>query len=172
MKVKKEALRFFENTKVYVKDKSKEIQKKLFSLGFHWGGGSVKPNYFEDPFIFIFGDELFRGNDVERFNNSRNIEITPEDILNFNESVSNIIIDPQYRPFKNMEECIEEMKKHQPFGWVKRISNGSHTSILYIDNWNYEFGVKIHDDPTFYEFKSFINLYTFLDGTPFGIKKE
>ena len=28
-------------------------------------------------------------------------------------------IKPEYRPFANAEECIEEMKKHVPFGWVK-----------------------------------------------------
>ena len=25
-----------------------------------------------------------------------------------------------YRPFKDKEECWQEMLKHQPFGWVKR----------------------------------------------------
>lgn len=25
----------------------------------------------------------------------------------------------KYRPFANVEECWTEMKKHQPFGWVK-----------------------------------------------------
>ena len=29
--------------------------------------------------------------------------------------------EPKYRPFKNAEECWEEMQKHQPFGWVKDI---------------------------------------------------
>lgn len=24
----------------------------------------------------------------------------------------------KYRPFKNIEECLEEMQKHQPFGWI------------------------------------------------------
>ena len=27
--------------------------------------------------------------------------------------------EPKYRPFKDAEECWEEMQKHQPFGWVK-----------------------------------------------------
>ena len=26
--------------------------------------------------------------------------------------------EPKYRPFKNGEECWQEMSKHQPFGWV------------------------------------------------------
>ena len=27
-------------------------------------------------------------------------------------------IKPTYRPFKNAEECWQEMLKHKPFGWV------------------------------------------------------
>ena len=27
--------------------------------------------------------------------------------------------EAKYRPFKNVEECWQEMLKHQPFGWVK-----------------------------------------------------
>lgn len=27
--------------------------------------------------------------------------------------------ESKYRPFKNGEECCQEMQKHQPFGWVK-----------------------------------------------------
>ena len=25
--------------------------------------------------------------------------------------------EPEYRPFKNQEECLQEMMKHQPCGW-------------------------------------------------------
>lgn len=27
--------------------------------------------------------------------------------------------EPKYRPFKDVDECWQEMLKHQPFGWVK-----------------------------------------------------
>lgn len=27
--------------------------------------------------------------------------------------------EPKYRPFKDSDECWQEMLKHQPFGWVK-----------------------------------------------------
>lgn len=37
---------------------------------------------------------------------------------------------PKYRPFKDKEECWEEMQKHQPFGWLKAISNKYYYSIL------------------------------------------
>ena len=61
-----------------------------------------------------------------------------------------------YRPFKNAEECWQEMQKHQPFGWVKYANK--YISISTIDsNNNYEIDF---DD------------YTFADGTPFGVKEE
>ena len=61
-----------------------------------------------------------------------------------------------YRPFKNAEECWQEMQKHQPLGWVKYANK--YISISVIDsNNNYEIDF---DD------------YTFVDGTPFGVKEE
>ena len=36
-----------------------------------------------------------------------------------NPNVYRIKPEPKYRPFKDDEECWNEMKKHQPFGWVK-----------------------------------------------------
>lgn len=74
--------------------------------------------------------------------------------------------EPKYRPFKNAEECLAEMQKHQLFGWVKNqglyrnIANVMSCSITFADNEardvNYE--------------QAFKN-YTFADGTPFGIKE-
>ena len=45
-------------------------------------------------------------------------------------SQSPIKPEPRYRPFKNQEECWNEMMKHQPFGWVKEISS----EMLYLIN--------------------------------------
>ena len=64
--------------------------------------------------------------------------------------------EPKYRPFKGVEECWNEMLKHQPFGWIKR--NGKYVNITLVS------GECSYDD----SFKSF----TFADGTPFGIKEE
>lgn len=75
--------------------------------------------------------------------------------------------EPKYRPFKDAEECLAEMQKHQLFGWVKNqglyrnIANVMSCSITFADNEardvNYE--------------QAFKN-YTFADGTPFGVKIE
>ena len=84
-----------------------------------------------------------------------------EDIDNpsFNDLPSEYRIKPEptYRPFKDKEECWNEMLKHQPFGWVK---NGA---AQYIN------ALSIGDDKNF---SDWFKLYIFADGTPFGIKEE
>lgn len=74
---------------------------------------------------------------------------------------------PKYRPFKDKEECWEEMQKHQPFGWLKAISNKYYYSILEV----VENGCIFVDGPkvSFYDLFKFD---IFADGTPFGIKEE
>ena len=81
--------------------------------------------------------------------------------------------EPKYRPFKDIEECWNEMLKHQPFGWIKAKDSGSPMLIgniyLNIDEevyivWAYNGSVYSASD-AFYNF-------TFADGTPFGIKED
>ena len=73
----------------------------------------------------------------------------------------------KYRSFKNAEECLAEMQKHQPFGWVKiedlyrNIANVTICSITFADN-------EARDVDYEQAFKN----YTFADGTPFGILEE
>ena len=75
--------------------------------------------------------------------------------------------EPKYRPFANAEECLAEMQKHQPFGWVKiedlyrNIANVTICSITFADN-----------EARDVEYEQAFKNYTFADGTPFGIKEE
>lgn len=64
--------------------------------------------------------------------------------------------EAKYRPFKNAEECWQEMLNHQPFGWVK-------TDSGYEPIWHVNEG----DD-----FNATFKGSTFADGTPYGIKEE
>ena len=66
--------------------------------------------------------------------------------------------EPKYRPFESVEECWEEMQKHQPFGWIKHITTKKFLN-LFIINLNTDFKL------------CFIT-YTFADGSPFGIKEK
>lgn len=89
--------------------------------------------------------------------------------LDFKKCDFRIKPEPKYRPFKNAEECFEEMQKHQPFGWVKDEQmkfnivcirpNGTVRTV--INNGIYN---------SWYSFKDSFRL-KFIDGTPFGIKE-
>lgn len=65
--------------------------------------------------------------------------------------------EPKYRPFRNAEECWQEMLKHQPFGWFKNKKGDSYINRSNVCNIN--------------AFKIDFKEITFVDGTPFGIKE-
>lgn len=168
---REEAISFLDNTKVYVQGKSKEIQEKLFSLGFQWKFDGKKVCHEEKPFLFLWEDmELSYGSDMERFTKKAFREITANDILNI------IIDEPKYRPFKNAEECWQEMQKHQPFGWITLQcgqKSGSKASIIKLTDNCFYFvsdGSGICHNLYNYEFDK--HFWLFADGTPFGIKVE
>lgn len=85
--------------------------------------------------------------------------------FNFEKFDYRIKSEPTYRPFKDKEECWNEMQKHQPFGWV--LDRGSLPKAL---NLIYETGIKL--GTVYYYFTELFKLVTFPDGTPFGIKEE
>ena len=76
--------------------------------------------------------------------------------------------EPKYRPFKDAEECWQEMLKHQPFGWIKGKEDEYHTFITTVDN-NDEMSLSGNNG---WSFIGIMKYYTFADGTPFGMKEE
>ena len=76
--------------------------------------------------------------------------------------------EPKYRPFKDAEECWQEMLKHQPFGWIKGKGDEYHTFITTVDN-NDAMSLSGNSGWSFFDI---MNIYTFADGTPFGMKEE
>ena len=80
--------------------------------------------------------------------------------------------EPNCRPFKNTEECWQEMQKHHPFGWIKDKEDGHYAMVTTVDAFyddkNY---IKISGDHN-WSFAETMNVYTFADGTPFGINIE
>lgn len=77
-------------------------------------------------------------------------------------------IKPEYRPFKDAEECFEEMKKHQPFAWIKDKQQHEYFNMISICiNAATTFQ---YDEVEYYGYQKLINEYTFADGTPFGVK--
>lgn len=80
--------------------------------------------------------------------------------------------EPKYRPFKNKEECWNEMLKHQPFGWVMSKATGDYATIGSITK-----DITVDITFTTNENDSFtaeflFEKYKFADVTPFGIKEE
>lgn len=88
----------------------------------------------------------------------------------FMASGSSYRIKPElkYRPFKDAEECWQEMLKHQPFGWLKykkypyfalitTIHSGNTVSLNGKEGW---------------DFLHIMNNYVFADNIPFGVKVE
>ena len=58
------------------------------------------------------------------------------DIMAFDLSPENYRIkrETKYRPFKDAEECWQEMQKHQPFGWLKDKKDDHYILITAISN--------------------------------------
>lgn len=76
--------------------------------------------------------------------------------------------EPKYRPFKNQEECWNEMLKHQSIGWIRYDD-----SICAVQNIAPK-GITITDEikiSNFY-FEECLMKMKFADDTPFGIKEE
>ena len=75
--------------------------------------------------------------------------------------------EPKYRPFKNREECWNEMLKHQPFGWIKN-NVGNIFNIIAIVNQNH--AIKLNE--CYSKYSDLFKDFKFTDGTPFGIKED
>lgn len=74
--------------------------------------------------------------------------------------------EPKYRPFKDAEECWNEMQKHQPFGWVKStlfkdLALVNRVTTLYVE---------INRD--IIDYKDALEKFTFADDNNFGVKVE
>ena len=73
--------------------------------------------------------------------------------------------EPKYRPFANAEECWKEMQKHQPFAWVKEKHSDRYNLITEVNGLS----IKVKEGCLFTDS---VKYYTFVDGTPFGVKVE
>lgn len=74
--------------------------------------------------------------------------------------------ESKYRPFANAEECWAEMRKHEPFGWIKHKKDGDRSLITNIDKF---YNISLDGDDN-WSFDKVMKFYTFADGVPFGVK--
>jgi hypothetical protein len=74
----------------------------------------------------------------------------------------------KFRPFKDAEECWNEMLKHEPFGFTKfKNAKGGYYMVTFIAS-----GVIVGMNNTPFSYENMFDGYTFADGTPFGVKVE
>ena len=164
---REEIKKFLDNTKVYVNGKSKEIQEKLFSFGYGWGGRNhTEVSYVNEPFLFIYKQNITHSNDMHTFIECKHREISADEILSLE------ITEPSYRPFRDNKECWDEMQKHQPVGWIKSKYDGAFCligSVQYVSDIEDVMITLTTDEKLGYSVCSVFNEYTFADDTPFGI---
>ena len=81
---------------------------------------------------------------------------------------------PKYRPFKNADECWQEMLKHQPFGWVKNIEFEKYFLIDEVTSIfsDAQIHISAYERKNWNSFSTVFYNNTFADGAPFGIKIE
>lgn len=94
---------------------------------------------------------------VIEFNDNKEYRIKP-----------NLEPESEYRPFKDAEECWQEMLKHQPFGVVKDkyfANYQTHRAFTCLITNGCDFGG--YEDETF---ESCFKNLLFADGFPFGVK--
>ena len=158
---RKEAINFLRNTKTKVGDPvtSREMQKKLFSLGFTWTSGSTVVENTDCYFIIIGDDTFWFSFSSDYWNRIGNKEINVNDIINMK------VNNDGKRPFAESEECFKEMLLHYPFGWVKTKDAYTQVKQLKKDRVELINGNEITYSKAFDEIE-------FSDGGTFGIENK
>ena len=89
------------------------------------------------------------------------------------EEAENYRIKPEVkcRPFKDAEECWQEMRNHQPFGWLTSQNGEVKSLIIAIDNEGLVIGDRNNGVMGFTTATDLFKI-KFADGTPFGVKVE
>lgn len=75
----------------------------------------------------------------------------------------------KYRPFKNAEECWNEMQEHQPFGWIKSKNDSTINKFMFIDSLRKD---EVSISNVDFNYNDLVEYYIFADGAPFGMKEE
>lgn len=77
--------------------------------------------------------------------------------------------EPKYRPFRDAEECWQEMLRHEPFGWLYGKESDYRTLVTSISKGKEDISINGIGGMSL---DAVMKYYTFVDGTPFGVKVE
>lgn len=80
--------------------------------------------------------------------------------------------EPKYRPFKDVDECWEEMQKHQPFGWVENKNSHRRSILETMDPDPAYSDCNVRIEETWEDLEYLFEKYNFADGTPLGKLEE
>ncbi len=110
------------------------------------------------------------GKEVEwSFRDEKSWEETNFPAFNWGSKNYRIKPEPKYRPFKDAEECWQEMRKHRPFGWIRwKKEPRIYQSLVAVEKSGV--GCVINEAPM--GFRDGLDILTFADGEPFGVKEE
>lgn len=75
--------------------------------------------------------------------------------------------ESKYRPFKDAEECLQEIQKHQPFGWIK--NGGYWYNIISMGVGSVKI-INTKGAIVTLLFSTLLSQYKFVDGALLGIK--
>lgn len=114
------------------------------------------------PIIEAFAE----GKTIQFYEDGKWFDIYETD-FNYSTDKYRIKPEPKYRPFKNREECWQEMHNHSDFGWLTRIDTGNFEHIKSVCQETIEFILT-----NAYLYEDAFKYYKFPDGTPFGIKED
>lgn len=95
-------------------------------------------------------------------------EVTTEFFFDDDTESYRIKPEVQYRPFASHEECFMEMQNHTPVGWILNKYKVYSNIAAIVPT-----GIYLANSKDF--FVSYANAYsdfTFMDGSPFGMKEE
>ena len=173
------AIKLLQNTKVDLRGVngiSDSVIVKVMNL--RWQYYFKSSTYVDEKSSFLFIDsnlDVHYGNSYEQFRDDKRREISPLDILSIE------ITEPKYRPFKNIQECWQEMQNHPSLGWLKDLDTSSIygnaiRNIVSVDQRRIGIMKKKpfngHNSLRYYDFEEAFKNFTFTDGIPFGIKEE
>ena len=78
--------------------------------------------------------------------------------------------NPKYRPFYTAEECWKEIEKHSYPGWIKEKGRGFRHQITSVVNTGcyLPYCNPSNEEDSNISYEQLLDLYTFIDGAPFG----
>lgn len=80
--------------------------------------------------------------------------------------------ESKYRPFRDKEECWDEMHKHPDFGWIKYKETGTYIMVSIVYSSTTIEPPHISIDCCEYTSNDAFNNLCFTDGKPFGVEEK